>query len=386
VKIKKGEGISLTPLKIAIACPRGVKTGGPEALHQLCHELNSFGVEAFLINTRDHESAVSEYEKYNAPWGTVEELPTATHLVVPETVLEIPKSWRDAFSGEIIVWWLSVDFSSLLEARDYELKKHPLPEEWNPNISPLETVKAFFTITLTHTIEFLGRLLPTKSSNVHKEAQIPPVQIALEDCNHIAQSVYAQTWVFERFRKQPHLVSDYIWRDGSKEHSAPIASANSKSTRKLIVAFNAGRGAKLVELVRKFFPAGVEFVALKGMSGEIVTETLSRADAYLDLGSFPGRDRTPREAALSNCPVLIPLRGSARHYGDFSIDDFYRMDLDINGPESVAHRLYEIASNKAIHTMRQAVFRATVDTAKQRFSHEVKVWLDYLKLTRKGVN
>jgi hypothetical protein len=179
-------------------------------------------------------------------------------------------------------------------------------------------------------------------------------------------------------------VSDYIWRDNPIAHTAPIARAQSKNAKNLTVAFSPARGADLVKLVRQFVPTGVQFIALKGMSGERVSETLSRADAYLDLGHFPGRDRTPREAALSNCPILISRRGSARYHGDFSVDDFYRVDLDLNGPKVIASRLYEIANNKHIHATRQALFRDTVITAKQRFSEEVKAWLDYLKLNRKG--
>jgi hypothetical protein len=380
----------LPHIKIAIACPKGVKTGGPEALHQLCHELNKYGAEAFLINTELPKSAVFEYEKYNAPWETVEKLTTATHLVVPETVLEIPKWWKESFSGEVIVWWLSVDNSSFPGARNYEFRKHPLPQKWRltESTSLIQAVKTSLAIVLTHILNVFGNLLPTKSSRGNEEIQPPMIKLKLADCNHIAQSVYAQTWVSRRFRKQTHLVSDYIWRGGGnpKTHSAPTASASSINTKNLTVAFNARRGPELVELVKEFAAEGVKFVALKDMSEERVSETLSGADVYLDLGNFPGRDRTPREATLFNCPVLIARRGSARHHGDFPIDDFYRVDLELNSPESLARRVYEIAMEKSVHTMRQTSFRDTVSKAEEIFSQEVKVWLDYLKLSHKGVN
>ena len=379
-------------LKIAIACPKGVKTGGPEALHQLCHELNKCGADAFLINTELPTSAVSEYVKYNAPWKTVEELTTATHLVVPETVLEIPKSWHASFSGKIVVWWLSIDNSSFPGAHNYEFRKHPLPQKWRSTISTptsaFEAAKNSLAITLTHILNVFGNLLPTKISKGNEEPQTPMVELKLADCNHIAQSVYAQTWASRRFRKQTHLVSDYIWQGEGKPKAQPAATASASSinTKNLTVAFNARRGPELVELLKKFAPAEVKFVALKDMSEEKVSETLSGADVYLDLGNFPGRDRTPREATLLNCPVLIARRGSARHHGDFPIDDFYRVDLEHNSPESLARRVYEIATEKSVHAMRQTFFRDTVSKAEEIFSQEVKAWLDYLKLSHKGAN
>jgi hypothetical protein len=119
-------------MKIAILCPRGVKTGGPEALHQLCHEIRSLGIDSFLIDSGGPGDSVDEYRKYDAVWRSPDELSTSTHLVMPETILEIPLEIRGKFNGTVVMWWLSVDNSPFPPAQAFESRRFPLPKKWSP--------------------------------------------------------------------------------------------------------------------------------------------------------------------------------------------------------------------------------------------------------------
>lgn len=61
--------------KIFVACPANSKTGGPELLHQLVHELNKLGLDAYMyyIGTKisNRKKPVHpEFKKYNNKWVT----------------------------------------------------------------------------------------------------------------------------------------------------------------------------------------------------------------------------------------------------------------------------------------------------------------------------
>ena len=105
----------MNAIKIAIATPIGVETGGPETLHQLCGKLRLFGFNAYLfpILGTENSTPVERYTIYNAPIDT--SINQETLLIVPEIVPEMIK-----ITNKSIVWWLSVDNSPLnkLSRRD----------------------------------------------------------------------------------------------------------------------------------------------------------------------------------------------------------------------------------------------------------------------------
>jgi len=85
-----------------VVCPGGVRTGGPEALHQLVHELRSLKHDAF-IHYVGSEQKPSEYDCYDTP--------QATPLDVEDNLVVVPEIWPNMTSGytraDIAVWWLS---------------------------------------------------------------------------------------------------------------------------------------------------------------------------------------------------------------------------------------------------------------------------------------
>lgn len=356
-------------LKIAIACPRGTKTGGPEALHQLCQELIAFGVDAYLVNLGGTKKTVEEYEKYNAPWRPEHALNHASHLVVPETMLELPSRWSAQFSGQFVLWWLSVDNCPFPQARMHESSSNPIPAQWLSKQSMRLNSKKF----LDWTYVFLHRKLALAGGQSEQFEE--PFSVNLKACTHIAQSIYAQRWTSSTLGMSAHLVTDYIWRDNKLVSSEPRFSEKVRKNQLPIVAYNASKGDELVRLIRRHCSRQIKFVALKKMSGERVSKVLQEANLYLDLGHFPGRDRMPREAALAKCPVLISRRGSARTYEDFPLDEDYRLALDNESPQSVARKIEEMIANRGLHLSRQKLFGDVVGKSKAEYSSQVERWV-----------
>jgi len=197
-------------VRIAIACPKGVRTGGPEALHQLFFEVRSLGTDAFLIDSGGASGEfVREYEKYEPVWKLPEDLQTSTHLVIPETMGLIPDSWKALFTGSIVVWWLSVDNSPLPEASENESKTFPLPAAWG-GAQP----RGYSNNTKSDIAERAAADCATGFGSMSPRTEGGAVEVAynfsLRQCAHIAQSYYAQEWAKNALGIKPMLVTDYV--------------------------------------------------------------------------------------------------------------------------------------------------------------------------------
>ena len=66
----------------------------------------------------------------------------------------------------------------------------------------------------------------------------------------------------------------------------------------------------------------------------------------MDFGNHPGKDRIPREAAISGCCVITGRQGAAAFYEDVPIPDRYKFDdlkdIDV---ESVKACILDIFQN-----------------------------------------
>lgn len=102
--------------RVVVPYPRGVRTGGPEALHQLVDSLRRQGVEAWLWPTPATRSAerVSDYAHYDAPEALEMGDFSDTAVVFPETDLDSARFW---FHARPFMWWLSVDNSPYFRGR-----------------------------------------------------------------------------------------------------------------------------------------------------------------------------------------------------------------------------------------------------------------------------
>lgn len=99
--------------KVYVLCPVGIKTGGPELLHQLVYQINKiFGKQSAVIvyiGDLNKNKPVKEYEKYiGKNWiGTNDILDKKENVVIfPETCLAL---WNKYQNVTKYIWWLSVD-------------------------------------------------------------------------------------------------------------------------------------------------------------------------------------------------------------------------------------------------------------------------------------
>ncbi len=259
--------------KVYIACPYGSKTGGPEALHQLHFKLRKLGIQSFLCAHELSRKREKSFEKYNPTWIQVPlwEDMERNVIVLPEGISPTNYSFASNFKMQKVFWWLSVDNYSFTEL-------------------PIETLLKY-------------------------------------DFVHCTQSEYASQFLIQQGLHQFHPLTDYI----NKEFVDKSRKA-SMSGKENIVLYNpsklsGNRGGVIVwELIEKF--PSIRWVALQNLTNEQLIDLYMKSKVYLDLGTHPGRDRIPREAALFKCITLFGLSGSAKYFLDVPVSMDYKFNLD----------------------------------------------------------
>lgn len=318
--------------KVYIACPGNFPTGGPELCHQLASTLISLGVKTYMCyykigNLFNEEDPVHDfYKKYHVPYTFEIEDNAHNIFVIPEAITEY-------FYGvkriRRVLWWMSVDnYISHLVKKFQDYLNEPLA---------LPLGKFFY----------FG-----KEDN---------------DVEHFVQSEYARQFVkFNGIANNKiHMVEDYL------NQTFLIRAAHVDLTKKEnIVAYNPKKG---FELVKHFIAAApdINWQPIKNMTPAQVQELLAKAKVYIDFGNHPGKDRIPREAALSGCVVIVGKRGAAINDIDINIPAEFKFDLKVSTHIDAINKIRAVFENFSDNYEKQAAYRERIFDDKNRFTNEV---------------
>ena len=309
---------------IYVLCPGTVKSGGAELLHQLVYHINQLGGNAYITYlTTSNELPLThpEFEKY--VYGRVR----TTNDIIDQTgnALIIPEGW---FIGTELVqnakklfWWLSVD-NFLKAASDY------------------------------------GRNDPeTEMRGVCEKTDI-----------HLYQSAYAKAFV-EKYNIQEKPVvhlGDYL-NDTFIRNCSDALSCEKED----IVLFNPAKGG---EFTGQLIEASQELCwrPIENLTTEQVQKLLRTAKVYIDFGNHPGKDRIPREAAVSGCIVITGRKGSAAFQEDVWIPEKYRMDEETTSTEEIVEQIRQSIRdyNEQIGDFEE--YRKRIIGEKEQFISDVK--------------
>lgn len=272
-------------MKIIILCPYGVRTGGPEALHQLGATLIDLGIEAYMwytidsdysfmtglnknsmsttsVNIGNRENIIDEYVSYQVPSLSEVIISSETVFVIPETYIH----WLHALPNtRVVVWWLSVD-------------------------------NAFGS-------------LGAGGVNLN--------QLRRKNIIHAYQSNYARKFIEAvDFRKSFELTdyTKYSKQPSLQEKKLILINAGSKVIFDLV-----GLERLIAERI------DVKLVHVKGLSRQEIQDAFSRAYCFIDLGNFPGKDRMARECALYDCVPIVLNVGGAK---DYNIPEILKLEVD----------------------------------------------------------
>lgn len=336
------DGEQMPPYKaIYVLYPRGYRSGGPEALHQLVQTLRELGQEAFLMplpGTRNAQR-VKEYAHYDAPERSAFDDVPGNALVAPETdILQL----RAARRAARICWWLSVDNSPVFRPGRESI--------YRQQFSLGDRLKR----TARRVIAVRHRL----------ELRRPPWEGML----HLAQSHYAWNFLYDHFDVTPSIVTDY-----SAIEQIDAVEKQPITARGRTVSYNPAKGGWVADELRRR-EAPYEFVPVAGMSREEALQTLGRTAVYLDLGHHPGKDRMPREAALAGALVLVGRRGSAANSRDVPLPWEHKISMNGNVVANVEAQLEEVFSALSEHKRRQVEYGAFIRGEPARFKREVEAF------------
>lgn len=249
------------------------KSGGPEALHQLCSAINDLGGDASMFYDTGSNSVFPEYSHYNVKCvSQFQDDPTHV-LIIPECI-DI-NGLPDTIKSKVIYWWLSLD-------RRWDLL--------NPKFQ-----QVYHGCQSQHVMDYIKNAIGTE------------LRFNLSD-----------------YTKQSFIVDE-------------TELQNRNASRENLVLFNPLKGYDITQrLEKEFAGTDIRFVAVKDMTPDQVRELSYRAKVYIDFGGHPGKDRIPREMALSGCSVIVGKRGSASNDIDVPISRKFDYDENTNSIDFVS--------------------------------------------------
>lgn len=273
---------------VLIAAPPDSVSGGPELLHQLCYHLNRLGLDSYLYYYDETGKPVDmeapkPYEKYGTRHVKDNFLlqKESTALVIPETAIPLQ---RLSGNHQKYIWWLSVD--------NYKTA-----------------------------CQNILKTAPNGETDIFRLSE-------QEDILHLVQSEYAGHFVHTDIgipSNRIFYLSDYL---NSEFYSIQIAPRFKQN----FIAYNPKKG---YDVLKPIIDASPQFtwMPIIHMSAKDVGNLLRLSKIYIDFGNHPGKDRIPREAAISGCCIITNQEGSAAFHGDVPIPKAYKF-ADVNACSS----------------------------------------------------
>lgn len=325
--------------------PRGLETGGPEAIHQLVDSLLRQGLDARLVAMPESANSkeIDSYSHYMRAYSENIEDKPENIVIVPEVAIH---HLRNIKYARCMIWWLSVDNSALFSRSRMQVRRESLTQRMR--------VKFYY--------DRLKNIVGTRSSP-------KSLRRIANRSEHLAQSHYAHSYISSRFPRSVSLLTDYTIPANDQ-----ISRAYPPRSGPMTVAYNPAKDPVATRALSLRRP-DIEWIPIEGMSREQVLSALRRATVYLDLGHHPGKDRMPREAAICGAIVVVGRRGSAANVLDLPVDDEFKIEFAQTLEETI-HRVESALDRLAINPCeaqeRQATYRSWIYGERDRFDREVR--------------
>lgn len=310
--------------KIYILCPANLVTGGPELLHQLSHRLNLLGYnnEIKYIGEKKGISPIDErYRKYNTTKAEEIEDSKENYIIVPEVYIQELKKYKNINK---IIWWLSVD--------NYFIHKNT----WREMVKSLGGLRNF---------------------NYRRE-----------DIIHFSQSKYASEFLKSQGIKEEKIfyLSDYLNNEFIKS-----SKYENSEKKKNCVLYNPKKG---IEFTKKIMDKTnhIKWVPLENMNIKEMTQTMQTSKVYIDFGNHPGKDRIPREAAISGCCIITGKRGSAKYKEDVAILDEFKFDDIEENIEEIITKIETIFNEYDEEVKKFVNYKQIIKSEEDKFEKDVK--------------
>lgn len=300
---------------IYVACHPNFATGGTELLHQFVSKMCDLGLNAqmYYIGTLSGNPIHENFKQYNIKWANEITDSKNNILIVPETLTYLINHYRKIQKA---IWWLSIDNYYVV-----------LPK----GITRFSFYRKQFKLSLKLLLGFPK----DKLSKIHFTFRNPKMNIT-----HFYQCEYAkQHLISNGVKDNLYYLSDYLNKVFLSE-SVDYTSFQ----RENYVLYNPLKGYEFTKTLIELSP-DIKWVPLEKMTPIQVKTLLKKSKVYIDFGNHPGKDRFPREAAISGCCVITGMRGSAGFYEDVPLPSKYKFDDNVTNPETIIQSIRECFAN-----------------------------------------
>lgn len=332
--------------KVYVLCPSNVITGGVELMHQLVDFLNNHQRLAYVVYFGEGNLNIvpDAYKKYNIMVADFAPDEESSFIVFPEGFLYMSLPYKKA---QKMFWWMSVDNFYKLSGYNISLKDI---FEWDK--------KRFF-------IEASRRVLKRKEYSGKEKISIA----GLVNANAINayQSEYARLFLSSHHFTNMVPLSDYINQE--------YLTVPTDNIREKVVLYNPKKGYSFTKKIMEFAP-DIQWVPLINLSREQMRDKLTHSMVYVDFGNHPGKDRIPREAAMSGCCIITGKRGAAGNPVDVMIPSHYKYEDKHTTIPSVVSCIRDIFTDYQGHYQEQKAYRERIRHEKTVFESEIKQLFD----------
>lgn len=293
--------------KIYMVCPSFNKTGGTELAHQLVYQLLKIKLYAFIVyyTENDEKPEINPaFKKYVDNFLTLEEIEDSPSniLIVPEIKPDILNHFNKL---QKVIWWMSVD-----------------------NFEKRNGFKG--------ACKFYGFFNAIKYI-IKGNIQLRTFKIN-KSVNHFYQSEYAKQYLLKKNYTNIYKLSDYL------NSSYFTNNENEHIDKKNNVLYNPKKGFDFTKKIIEKSP-DLHWVPIQNMTTEQVKSLLNESKVYIDFGNHPGKDRFPREAAISGCCVITGKRGSAKYFQDIPIPEKYKFNDSTKNIDSIIKQVRQCLDN-----------------------------------------
>jgi len=317
--------------KIYIMAPSGIATGGPEALHQLAYILKDslkLDVSIYYLPPGKDKPIHKNYKDYHLKFVEIVEDSPHNILVIPEyfKFLIEAKKFKNI---QKIIWWLSIDnyFGYRFRYKNLKFIRSIIKLPFNLiSFFNFITLNIFGHYTIEDYLKFIYGFTILKK---HREL--------LQGNLHLAQSEYAYRFLLGKINNI-NILSDYTRDDFIKNINYQ------KNEKENCICYNPNKSNTFMEKVIKD-NRKIKFIPLIGLDKNEVINSLKKSKIYFDIGSHPGKDRMPREAALLGNCIITNRKGSAENSKDIPIPEEFKFYENYFNLKKIKNKINLIFNN-----------------------------------------
>lgn len=312
-------------MTVYVCAPQDSVSGGPELAHQLCRTLVDKGYRSLMYYYNESGCIIDyegpeAYRQYNVGHASnIEEVDQQGNIVVVnETSIPLMQLFTKC---QIVIWWMSV-------------------------------------YNYIRSCEYLGTVGPDFYNLAERR-----------DIYHFSQSEYSTQFLLNDIKidqSRIFYLSDYLNDAYFNQSIIP------NDMRKNCILYNPKKGLNVLKSII-LENQDFEWIPIIGMEKKTITLLMHMSKVYIDFGNHPGKDRIPREAAISGMCIITNREGSAANNIDIPIPDRYKFDdVDSSHPE-VRNLILDIFSDFQEHSRNFEAYRDIIRKEKMNFENDVEV-------------